>query len=116
MNLIKETIEELKENHLTSDDVRWVGSKDGKYGMSWDSFKETFKNIEYDCGYGYQEVAKDLVVVGNGWWLERREYDGAESWSFKRLPVACENQLSFDKILGAWDTLREIQMEMEEEA
>lgn len=115
MNLIKETIEELKENHLTSDDVKWVGSKDGKYGMSWDSFKEAFENIEYDCGYGSQEVASDLVVVGNGWWLERREYDGAESWSFKRIPVAGENQLSFDKILGAWDTLREIQARKEEE-
>ena len=82
--------------------------------MSWDSFKNAFEKIEYDCGYGHQEVAEDLVVVGNGWWLERSEYDGAEGWDFKSMPVASKNQLSFSKILGAWETLREIQPKEEE--
>lgn len=115
MKLVKETIEIIKEEGYSESDIEWVGSKDGKYGMSWDSFKEAFEGIEYDCGYGSQEVAKDLVVVGNGWWLERREYDGAEGWSFKSMPVACKNQLSFDKILGCWDTLHDIQLKEEEE-
>ena len=115
MNLIKETIEDIKENGYSESDIEWVGSKDGKYGMSWDSFKEAFERIEYDCGFGGQEVAKDLVVVGNGWWLERHDYDGAENWEFKSIPVAIENQSSFDKILGCWDTLREIQLKEEEE-
>ena len=115
MNLVKETIERIKEEGHLELDIEWVGSKDGKYGMSWDSFKETFGRIEYDCGYGCQEVAKDLVVVGDGWWLERREYDGAEGWSFKSMPVAHKSQLSFDKILGCWDTLHDIQTAEEEE-
>ena len=115
MKLVKETIEVIKEEGYSESDIEWVGSKDGKYGMSWDSFKEAFKRIEYDCGYGGQEVAKDLVVVGNDWWLERQEYDGAEGWSFKKMPVARKNQSSFDKILGCWNTLREIQLKEEEE-
>lgn len=115
MNLVKETIEDVEKNGYSESDIEWVGSKDGKYGMSWDSFKKAFGKIEYDCGYGGQEVAKDLVVVGNDWWLERQEYDGAEEWSFKKMPVACKNQSSFDKILGCWNTLREIQMDKEEE-
>lgn len=115
MNLVKETIEDVKENGYSESDIEWVGSKDGKYGMSWDSFKKAFEKIEYDCGYGHQEVARDLVVVGNGWWLERSEYDGAEGWDFKSMPVASKNQLYFDKVLGWWETLREIQMDKEEE-
>lgn len=115
MNLIKETVECIKRNGYSESDIKWVGSKDGKYGMSWDSFKKAFEKIEYDCGYGYQEVAEDLVVVGNDWWLERHEYDGAENWEFKRLPVASKNQLSFDKILGCCDTLHEIRLEKEDE-
>ena len=114
MKLVKETIEVIKEEGYSESDIEWVGSKDGKYGMSWDSFKKAFEKIEYDCGYGGQEVAKDLVVVGNDWWLERQEYDGAEGWSFKKMPVARKNQSSFDKILGCWNTLREIQLEEEE--
>lgn len=33
-----------------------------------------------------QEVAHDLKIVGDDWWLERSEYDGAERWNFKTLP------------------------------
>ena len=113
MNLVKETIEDVKVNGYSESDIEWVGSKDGKYGMSWDSFKKAFKKIEYNCGYGHQEVASDLVVVGNGWWLERSEYGGAEACEFKSTPIASKNQLSFDKILGWWDTLYEIQMDKE---
>lgn len=113
MKLVKETIGIIKEEGYSESDIEWVGSKDGEFGMSWDSFKETFEKIEYDCGYGSQEIAKDLVVVGNDWWLERQEYDGAEGWSFKKMPVACKNQLYFDKVLGCWETLREIQLKEE---
>ena len=115
MNLVKETIECVEDNGHVESDIEWVGSRDGKYGMSWDSFKEAFERIEYDCGFGHQEVATDLVVVGDDWWLERQEYDGSEGWDFKRKPLARKKQLSFDKILGAWDTLREIQLDEEEE-
>ena len=44
------------------------------------------------------------------------EYDGAENWEFKSMPVAIENQSSFDKILGCWDTLRVIQLKDKEES
>lgn len=35
------------------------------------------------------------MVVGCDWWLERHEYDGAESWSYKVLPEAQEERLPF---------------------
>lgn len=97
-NLVEETIEEIKGSGHTESDVRWVGSYDGKYGMSWADFKRKFRNVIYNCGFGAQEIADDLVVVGDDWWLERYEYDGAEYWKYKKLPMAKQEQLSFDDI------------------
>lgn len=39
---------------------------------------------------GTEEVATDLLVVGDGWWLERHEYDGSEWWEHKALPAKPE--------------------------
>lgn len=111
-NLIKETEEQLKELGYREADVLWVGSRDGKYAMSWADFKDKFKNLEYDDWYGRQEIADDLVVVGEGWWLERSEYDGAEKWVYKKYPKIKSGK-SFDKIIGEWNSLADI-MEGEE--
>lgn len=82
-NFLQETIEELTENKHNTDEVRWVGSRDGLYSMSWEEFRD-LADFEYDCGYGCTEIPKDLVVVGDDWWLERREYDGSEWWEYKK--------------------------------
>ena len=42
--------------------------------------------INYDDGYGGQELF-GYVVFKNNSWLERYEYDGAESWHFKQCPT-----------------------------
>jgi len=86
MNLLKETIKALELDGKTQKDVRWVGSKDGKYAIGWEEFEKIAKDVEYYCGYGAPEIAEDLVVVGDGWWLERAEYDGSEWWEFKTIP------------------------------
>jgi hypothetical protein len=70
----------------TTEDVMWVGSRDGKYAISWEQF-ESIANVEYDAGYGGQEVVMDLVVVGHGWWLSRGEYDGSEWWNYNSPPA-----------------------------
>lgn len=111
INLIEETIQDIKEMGHSESDVRWVGSYDGVFGMSWEDFKSKFSRTTYDDGFGSQEIASDLVIVGDDWWLEREEYDGAEKWAYKKCPIACKKQLTFDKILGSWDTLKEIMLE-----
>ena len=83
MNLLKETEKILNRHKLSSSDVLWVGSND--LYTTWDNFAEV-ANVEYDSGYGGQEVMSDLIIVGKDWWLERHEYDGSEWWEFKRLP------------------------------
>lgn len=83
MNLLEETLRKLTSNGKTESDILWVGSREVK--ISWDNFRKS-ADVEYDAGFGLQEVAQDLLIVGDGWWLERLEYDGSEWWSFKTSP------------------------------
>ena len=84
MNLKNETLQILNENGKRLEDVRWVGCND--FSIPVPLFWE-LANQEYDSGFGAQEVAFDLVVVGNDFWLERHEHDGSEWWEFKERPL-----------------------------
>lgn len=94
-NLLQETLEVLKSNGKSPDDVIWVGDRAKK--TTWSNF-ESISNFQYDSGYGGNEIAGSLLVVGKDWWLERYEYDGAEWWEFKEHP-SCEST-SFTKLLN----------------
>lgn len=84
INLKQETLEVLEENGKHTDDVVWCGYED-----CWFSIDDFLKlaNFEYDNGYGGVSIRLDLVIVGRDFWLERSEYDGAEGWDFKTIPV-----------------------------
>lgn len=84
-NLKTETLDELTKNGKKPSDVKWCGSR-GHFQFSFDDFLK-IADIEYDSGYGGNEIARDLVIVGENWWLERGEYDGSEWWEFKTLPL-----------------------------
>lgn len=83
MNLLEETIEALEEEGLSPSDVVAVCS--GKKCGSWDHFAAV-AGFEYYDGFGLAEVNEDLKVIGEGWWMERVEYDGSEWWAFKKKP------------------------------
>ena len=65
MNAVKEIKDKCSEIKKTTSDIDWVGSRDGQMAMSWGNFKRKFSNVEYDDGYGWPELAQDLVVVFN---------------------------------------------------
>lgn len=107
-NLIEETISVVEGR-----EVLWVGSRDGKYKMTWQDFL-ALSDVEYDSGYGAQEIAKDLVVVGDTWWLERHEYDGSEWWELKEYPVFRVDALPIKRVKATegeigWLTVEEMQ-------
>lgn len=78
-----------------SKEVAWVGSKDGKYAMSYEDFKK-IADVEYDAGYGAQEIACDLVIVfTDGTWMDRGEYDGSEWWQLHKIPTKQPNAKPF---------------------
>ena len=111
-NLLEETKDILEEKGLSINDIKWVGTR--KYRIGTEDFL-TLANVFYDDGYGAPEVATDLIVVGEYWWLERHEYDGAEWWEFKTFPPMPEKEIKVRTLIGGmWDTLEQINKEVED--
>ncbi len=105
MTLLEETIEFLKTYGKTPEDVLWCG--DEHHWFPWEVF-EVYADFEYDSGFGGQEVAPDILVVGDGWWMERGEYDGSEWWEFKTLPKKPESMMPPVKLVGGlWSSMWE---------
>ena len=88
--------------------VIFIGSLESGHECTWSEFK-MLSNVEYDPGYGAQEVASDLVIVfSDHSRLYRREDGGAESWEFTRAFVAPEKFLPITKLVGgAWSSVAE---------
>lgn len=102
-NLLIETIEILSRHGKELSDVQWVGNT--KFHTTWKNFAD-IANVEYDNGYGCAEVASDLVIVGDTWWLERHEYDGSEWWEFKERPNLPQEEKEFKRVvhtMGLWN-------------
>lgn len=69
-NLLTETLEYLKECNISEEDILWVGTTEVKF--TWGAFK-TVADTLYDFTGKDWEVATDLMIVGDGWWLQRKE-------------------------------------------
>lgn len=83
-NLREETLAILKENNKTIEDIKFI--TDGENLIDIESFFIKADRL-YDNGWGCAEVDLALKIVGDNWWLERSEYDGAEGWDFKESPT-----------------------------
>lgn len=84
INFYDEIVEALSEHNKSLDDVKWVGTKD--YVFNTFKFLRWASAFNYDNGYGLNCIPLTWYVVGDNWWLERYEYDGAEWWEYKELP------------------------------
>ena len=106
-NLWEETINLLGDHGKSFEDVLFIRGDD--FGITKDNFEEVAKKSDYYSGYGAQHIAKDLALVGKDWWIERDEYDGAEWWKFKTIPIRCGNVETITKLdKGMWDTIKEM--------
>ena len=108
INLWIETIRELNEHGKTWDDVRFVCGDD--FSITKPNFETIARDTNYDNGYGRQVIASDLKIVGDHWWLERHEYDGAEWWEYKEMPTYTEYK-PIHNLCGGWSTVEECNME-----
>ena len=107
MNLKDETIEVLTEHDKKITDIAWIGSNDGYIPISEFFIKA---NVRYDSGFGGQEVADDLVIVGNDFYMTRGEYDGSEWWDYHSMDMfqKPENKLINYKLTGnMWSGLKD---------
>lgn len=98
MNLLNETLDYLKVLGIDEKDV--YGAYDGKSLLNWSDFKKLAKDINYDDGYGSQEINKSLLVYTKKAILYRHGYDGAEEWRY--VPILDKDTLlnpnEYDKI------------------
>lgn len=84
MNLWEETIEKLQENGYIFDDVIAIYGED--FQITKENFEEIAKETDYNDGYGCQEIAKDLTILGKDFIMIRENYDGAEWWRMILIP------------------------------
>ncbi len=84
MNLLKETIENIEKSGHVINDIIYIGSEKSGYCCDWKEY-EVIANIEYDNGFGAQEIASDLIIVfSDGSKMWRHEYDGSECWAYSK--------------------------------
>lgn len=109
-NLYEETEKTLSRNDKSWDDVefisigkdylpRYLGEEPLFFFIPIEDFIEYSKNVDYYSGHGSAEINTSLKIVGDDWWLERHEYDGAENWVYKEKPKKPKDELSIAKEL-----------------
>ena len=117
VNFKEETLDTLEDYNKTWEGVRFIQGKNFSVANSKEEFLKLM-DFEYDSGYGAPEIATDLIIVGEDWWLERHEYDGSEWWEYKELPKlnTCSKSVKYlcvrqvNKI--GWKTLKELNEEI----
>lgn len=109
-NLYEETYEMLSYHNKDWGDVEFIsigkdyvprhsGEVPEFFSISVEDFVEYSKNVDYYSGYGSAEINSSLKIVGDDWWLERHEYDGAEGWAYKEKPRKPKDKLNIAKEL-----------------
>ena len=111
-NLLQETKEDIETSGHKVSDIIFIGSERTGHQCTWEEFK-TLADVEYDSGFGAQEVAQDLIIVfSDGGKMWRHEYDGSERWEYStpfktplnRLPI---RRLVVPKNRVGWCSLEE---------
>lgn len=84
MNLLTETLEDIKRSGHEVCDIIFIGSVESGHSCTWDEFA-VMADREYDDGYGAQEVAMDLIIAfSDKTTMWRHEYDGSECWEYSK--------------------------------
>ena len=82
MNLKEESLEVLRIHGKCKEDLKYVCGDD--FRISREQFWK-LADTEYDP-YGAPEIATDLTIIGEDFWMERSEYEGSELWDFHTMP------------------------------
>jgi hypothetical protein len=107
-NLYIETMEKLRIHNKTVNDI--VAIQGGEFAIDIDEFFAIAKNTNYDDDFGTVHIATDLVIIGEDWWMERVEYDGAENWAFRQRPKIRTEVHAVSSLGGdvhSWPIMRE---------
>ena len=115
MSLWEETMEMLEAHGKTFKDVKYIQGLN--FGITKENFEKVAKKTDYYSGYSTADVAYDLVVAGDNWWLERHGYDGCEGWwEYNEKPEQIREIKEINHLAGGmWNNLAELnETEVEE--
>jgi len=85
INFGKETRDVLVDHRYDIADISWIGNLE--YCLNITNFFEKADQCNYDNGYGSQHMPVDIVIVmKDGSYFSRREYDGSEWWYYNKVP------------------------------
>lgn len=109
-------ISQIEDAVITPDRIRWIGSQDGEYTLSWAEFKKRFKNVVHNPENPGTELAADLVIkMFDGSWYER-DLAADGTWVHRHVPEAKGDSKPFDYVSEGdspngswpWSTLEEL--------
>ena len=115
-NLYIETMEKLRVYNKTVNDIVAIQGYD--FAIDVNEFLALAKDTNYDDSFGVPHIATDLVIIGEDWWMERVEYDGAENWAFRRRPKIRTEVREVSSLGGdshSWPLMKEFVVKEEEE-
>lgn len=79
-NLLQELMEVLSNYEKEFEDIEFISIDD--VNIPIDDFKAVAGGINYDSGYGMQEINPTLLIVCDDCIFTRCEYDGAEWFEY----------------------------------
>ena len=93
LDIMGSNIANLRCATITHDPFNWsdevplkkIVLKEGYSQADLDEFISKL-DFEYDGGYGLQELF-GMVWFNDGYWMDRYEYDGSESWDCHKYPT-----------------------------
>jgi len=95
INVLKDIYKFLELDKKRANDILWVGSKDGAYAVSWETFAKMAKRTYYTPEN--DSINCNLVIVGKDWWLERNHQPYQDGWDFFSFPKLQATHSSFDE-------------------
>ena len=93
-NLLTETVEVLQRNGKTLADIVWFGKRDCSFE---DVEIDELLKLAYNDNWGCAEVDLEFILVGEDFWLQRREYDGMEWWEYNTYPLKPVKKAKIEK-------------------
>lgn len=88
INFKRETLLALGEKGFTTNDIKviMVSNEDESYLIFPDNFFNV-ADFEYSNDYGNVNINPNLIIImKNGTWFCRSEYDGKEKWEHRHYP------------------------------
>lgn len=89
MNIINfdiETVIALNKYGYSVDDIDWIGTRN--FTIPVNEFFDAARRTNYNAGYGSVAMPVDLLIVmKDGSWYSRKEYDGSEWWAYNIAPA-----------------------------